>query len=980
MAANVHANDQNIFIPLPPPAAASQTNGFGGFKPVVQVPQPPPIVTMKDAPPGDSGEPTATTGTTQPPQSYSEEHYPILRRYHIGEHPLLKEQKLKNLEPTSKFKAKMREKFISDKRYEEGLDEATLNRERTKSFLKGLDKQTDVYYARHFLKWLQGKSVYNHQSLTWWNTHNLFHIPGVLDYLKQATAMRHDFLHKLNILAKFGPTTLMEAEIYFKYIVLHYGLVSKKPDRNPEYMLIEGMLEFLDDFGLCTINDPKAGYVIPYKPSDPEQELAIDSSKNLKPIISTRDDDLVTVDMLRELVIDSLKVQSNAFTASLKSAIEPLENAIKEIKKASANPATQTKQIALAKKKAATNASTATTAALRTGGKYFRDTDAHMQTALAEIAKQQQQLEAERAEIARQMENYNNALANLEPTHAADQGALEIKTKLLERAKTREGKTRQKLKEHQELNKIALEAQAKTIEDMQGAINLYESRILELREAGVPEPAAPSDDLLDQLQAQKTYIDQADDMIAQLEAYKSDIDPIVNNQSNHITALEEQLRITQKKMHEYAERIGRIAAAKQAEAEYFEAQISKMQSQADQWHAAALLQPGNDDISKITRQKMAQLATYIEQRGPAHIDTQQTLSEEEQTLEAELEKEYHELAQIHRAWAQAKLAEPTTAPTLSTMEEYMDDEAVKRFKSIWGDAVPTADINHTSDEKWHNTPYEQWPKSVKIQRWNRAIAAALNDPAQPIGEFLQSYGFPADEVQDAVTRFSSNAMVPPYHPLDPKHSVNQARANELPMEQQIVELERMVAADEEYTRELQAETQARAQVPHNSKLTDDMEKTLYSALDETGIEIVLEKIKATTFDDEETRAAFAEAVERFFERIRQTNKKKKETLVDMVDAPADLRFDVQQPSLGIMREALGTISRSENEMRQMWAEQLDQSTPSLQFMKTVIRARNPNLYQAENIGSLGDQDYTLIHSMYMNIVRPSSSSGSYREK
>jgi hypothetical protein len=207
------------------------------------------------------------SGTTQQAGAimrYSEQHYPLLTKFRVGPDPLEAEAKNTKIEPTSSTRQAVMGMVL---RQVTGDDEGQLSRELVRKWeqkrqLEALPKQVDTWFAAEFMRWLRGVSVFNANTLTPWGNANLFHIPEVLAYLKEACACRADFQRKLVHLAIFEPRTLNDAYLYYKYIVMHHGwskeqggphLANNPP--TPPYLTIGGALDFLDDYSLTTFQD-----------------------------------------------------------------------------------------------------------------------------------------------------------------------------------------------------------------------------------------------------------------------------------------------------------------------------------------------------------------------------------------------------------------------------------------------------------------------------------------------------------------------------------------------------------------------------------------------------------------------------------------------------------------------------------------------------------------------------------------------------
>lgn len=207
------------------------------------------------------------SGTTQQAGAimrYSEEHYPLLTKFRVGPDPLEAEAKNTKIEPTSSTRQAVMGMVL---RQVTGDDEGQLSRELVRKWeqkrqLEALPKQVDTWFAAEFMRWLRGVSVFNSKALTPWGNANLFHIPEVLAYLREACACRADFQRKLVHLAIFEPRTLNDAYLYYKYIVMHHGWSKEQGGphlannpRTPPYLTIGGALDFLDDYSLTTFQD-----------------------------------------------------------------------------------------------------------------------------------------------------------------------------------------------------------------------------------------------------------------------------------------------------------------------------------------------------------------------------------------------------------------------------------------------------------------------------------------------------------------------------------------------------------------------------------------------------------------------------------------------------------------------------------------------------------------------------------------------------
>lgn len=218
-------------------------------------------------PPSQQQAHTGVTASTV--TSYTQSKYPILSRYHVGQHPLAKESQLKKLEPLPETRAAFI-KALTREMTADGqgtLDPRTVKKYQDKMVLEGLGKNVDIMYAREFQRWLRGVSVFNEPSLTPWGHRNMFHVPGVVDYLRELIQMRFDYQQSLMHLYMLPPQTLLDLELYYKYIVLQFGLVIPRndgitpaggmPDGNDprSFLSISGMLSFLDDYQITSFRE-----------------------------------------------------------------------------------------------------------------------------------------------------------------------------------------------------------------------------------------------------------------------------------------------------------------------------------------------------------------------------------------------------------------------------------------------------------------------------------------------------------------------------------------------------------------------------------------------------------------------------------------------------------------------------------------------------------------------------------------------------
>jgi len=203
--------------------------------------------------------------------SYTQQKYPILSRYHGGQHPLAKEASLGKLEPLPETRAAFVKALTREMTANgEGstLNPRTVKKYQDKMVLEGLGENVDLMYAREFQRWLRGVSVFNEPSLTPWGHRNMFHVPGVVEYLRELIQLRFDYQQSLMHLYMQPPQTLLDLELYYKYIVLQFGLVIPRNDglalpqddlpngSDPRsFMSISGMLYFLDDYQLTSFRE-----------------------------------------------------------------------------------------------------------------------------------------------------------------------------------------------------------------------------------------------------------------------------------------------------------------------------------------------------------------------------------------------------------------------------------------------------------------------------------------------------------------------------------------------------------------------------------------------------------------------------------------------------------------------------------------------------------------------------------------------------
>jgi hypothetical protein len=198
--------------------------------------------------------------------SYTQNKYPILTRYHGGQHPLAKEASNTKLEPLPETRAAFVKALTAEMtgNGQGTLDPHTVKKYQDKMVLEGLGENVDLMYAREFQRWLRGVSVFNEPRLTPWGHRNMFHVPGVTEYLRELIQLRFDYQQSLMHLYMQPPQSLFDLELYYKYIVLQFGLVIPRNDgvRDPattmsgtdprSFMSISGMLYFLDDYQMTS--------------------------------------------------------------------------------------------------------------------------------------------------------------------------------------------------------------------------------------------------------------------------------------------------------------------------------------------------------------------------------------------------------------------------------------------------------------------------------------------------------------------------------------------------------------------------------------------------------------------------------------------------------------------------------------------------------------------------------------------------------
>lgn len=202
---------------------------------------------------------------------YTAARYPVLRKFHVGRHPLLIEDQMKEMRPLPMTERATVDHMVRALRsrasypLDNRLSDREVSKWRQRKILESLPDNVNHWFAMEFTRWLRGVSQFNHPQITWWGNHNMFHVPEVVDYLKELVRMRLDYQQRLLMMTVALPKTLNDCWLYFKYIVAGHGLLMREDDMEagsdfwqeqddnpPQYMSIGGMLDFLDDFAQTT--------------------------------------------------------------------------------------------------------------------------------------------------------------------------------------------------------------------------------------------------------------------------------------------------------------------------------------------------------------------------------------------------------------------------------------------------------------------------------------------------------------------------------------------------------------------------------------------------------------------------------------------------------------------------------------------------------------------------------------------------------
>lgn len=205
---------------------------------------------------------------------YTEEKYPLLRKYTVGAHPLAKEAGMHQMKPLTMTEKGLTDTLIRQMTVDGDESLGTLSphivqKWRQKSTLEALPDNVQHWWVNEFTRWLRGVSVFNDQQVTPWGNHNLFHVPGVVDYLKELVRMRADYQFRLIALTVLTPKTLDDCFLFYKYIVTGHGLCKRDygdgtggfyragdggedDTESLAYMTVGGMLDFLDDYSLTS--------------------------------------------------------------------------------------------------------------------------------------------------------------------------------------------------------------------------------------------------------------------------------------------------------------------------------------------------------------------------------------------------------------------------------------------------------------------------------------------------------------------------------------------------------------------------------------------------------------------------------------------------------------------------------------------------------------------------------------------------------
>lgn len=202
---------------------------------------------------------------------YTGARYPVLRKFHVGQHPLLIEDQMREMRPLPMTERATVDHVVralhtaANDPLDGRLSQKEVSKWRQRKILESLPDNVNHWFAMEFTRWLRGVSQFNNPQVTWWGNHNLFHVPEVVDYLKELVRMRMDYQQRLLMMTVALPKNLKDCWLYFKYIVAGHGLLMREEDMNadsdfwqeqddnpPQYMSIGGMLDFLDDFSQTT--------------------------------------------------------------------------------------------------------------------------------------------------------------------------------------------------------------------------------------------------------------------------------------------------------------------------------------------------------------------------------------------------------------------------------------------------------------------------------------------------------------------------------------------------------------------------------------------------------------------------------------------------------------------------------------------------------------------------------------------------------
>lgn len=210
---------------------------------------------------------------------YTAARYPTLRKFHVGRHPLLIEDQMKEMRPLPMTERAAVDSVVraltteASNPLDNRLSEKEISKWRQRKLLDGLPDNVQHWFSMEFTRWLRGVSQFNHPQFTWWGNHNMFYVPEVVEYLKEMVRMRLDYQQRLLMMTVAMPKTLNDCWLYFKYIVAGHGLLMRQraldddnprgmyensdfydeqEENPPSFMTIGGMLDFLDDFAQTT--------------------------------------------------------------------------------------------------------------------------------------------------------------------------------------------------------------------------------------------------------------------------------------------------------------------------------------------------------------------------------------------------------------------------------------------------------------------------------------------------------------------------------------------------------------------------------------------------------------------------------------------------------------------------------------------------------------------------------------------------------